>query len=312
MDTRQLKTLVAISTNGTFAQAADVVGLTPSAVSQQIHALEQELGAILFDRTSRPPKLTPQGLQVLELAQDILRREDDTKASLRGERIAGTLMLGSVRSSALNLLPKAIVQMQRQYPQLKTNLRVSLSATLIADVAAGRLDAAVVAEHVGIAPALRWSPFLREPLWLIAPSGTTADDPIHLLGTQPYIRFRSAVPLANLIDTEISRLGVVTQDIAEIDTIGSIVTCVRQGMGVSVVPHVALQEPEDRNLMRLPFGAPQVTRQIGIVERTVSPRGEIIARLHAVLAGLCGEHGVRRQEAPPPVRSATTRKQTRP
>lgn len=297
MDTRQLKTLVAIATNGTFAQAAEVVGLTPSAVSQQIHALELELDTTLFDRSSRPPKMTPQGSQVLELAKDILRMEDDAKASLRGDRIAGTLMLGSVRSSALNLLPKAIVQMRAQYPNLKTNLRVSLSSTLIADVASGRLDAAVVAEHVGFPPALRWSPFLREPLWLIAPKGTEPADPIQLLNTKPFVRFRSAVPLANLIDTEISRLGVVTQDVAEIDTIGSIVTCVRQGMGISVVPHVALQDPDDQELQRLPFGQPQVTRQIGIVERTVSPRGEIIARIHEVLAQLCGEHGVRRPEA---------------
>ncbi|PRD42456.1 LysR family transcriptional regulator [Phyllobacterium phragmitis] len=296
MDTRQLKTIVAIVTHGTFAKAGDVVGLTPSAVSQQVHALETELGATLFDRTSRPPKLTPQGMQVLEMAKNILREEEDAKASLRGERIAGTLIIGSVRSSALNLLPRAIVQMRAQYPQLKTSLRISLSSTLIADVAGGRLDAAIVAEHMGIPAALRWSPFLREPLWLIAPKGTRQTNPLRLLNETPYVRFRSAVPLANLIDTEISRLGIVTQDIAEIDTIGSIVTCVRQGLGVSIVPHVALQEPEDRDLVRLPFGEPQLTRQIGIIERTVSPRAEIIARMHQTLALLCGEHGLKRVE----------------
>ncbi|EPX76157.1 LysR family transcriptional regulator [Salipiger mucosus] len=297
MDTRQLKTLIAIDTHGTFAQAADVVRLTPSAVSQQIQALEQELGIQVFDRSARPPKLTPQGLQVLEMAKDILRREEDTKAALRGDQIAGTLMLGSVRSSALNLLPQAIVRMRHQYPALKSSLRVSLSSTLIADVAAGRLDAAVVAEHVGFPQALRWSPFLREPLWLIAPQGTPERPPTELMRTLPYIRFRSAVPLANMIDTEISRMGMITQDIAEIDTIGAIVTCVRQGLGISVVPHVALQEPEDLKLMRLPFGTPQVKRQIGLVERTVSPREAIIARLHAVLADLCGEHGLQRGPA---------------
>lgn len=294
MDTRQLKTLLAIQSHGTFAHAADVVGLTPSAVSQQIQALEDELRVSIFDRSTRPPRLTPSGLQVLEMAKDILQREEDTKASLRGDQIAGTLMLGSVRSSALNLLPRALVQMRQRYPDLKSSLRVSLSSTLIADVAAGRLDAAIVAEHVGFPNALRWSPFLREPLWLIAPSGTTCTDPIELLNTRPYIRFRSAVPLANLIDTEVSRLGVVTNDVAEMDTIGSIVTCVRQGLGISVVPHVALQEPEDVGILRLPFGFPQVTRQIGIVERTVSPRGEIIAKLHSVLSELCGEYGVER------------------
>lgn len=294
MDTRQLKTLLAIESHGTFAQAADIVGLTASAVSQQIQALEAELRVSIFDRSTRPPKLTPQGTQVIEMARDILRREEDTKASLRGDLIAGTLMLGAVRTSALNLLPRAVVQMRNRYPALKTSLRVSLSSPLIADVAAGRLDAAIVAEHLGFPSALRWSPFLREPLWLIAPEGTKLLDPIELLNTHPYIRFRSAVPLANLIDTEISRLGVVTHDVAEIDTIGSIVTCVRQGLGISVVPHVALQEPEDSRLLRLPFGEPQINRQIGIVERTVSPRGEIISRLHAVLAELCAEHGVPR------------------
>ncbi len=294
MDTRQLKTFLAIATNGTFAKAADVVGRTPSAVSQQMQALEQELNTTLFVRASRPPKLTLQGLQVLEMAKSILRTEEDTKAELRGDRITGTLMLGSVRSSALNLLPQSIVKLRTQYPDIKTNLRVSLSSILITDVASGRLDAAIVAEHLGFPPALRWSPFLKEPLWLIAPAGTKITDPTQLLRQRPYVRFRSDVPLAHLIDTEISRLGIITQDVAEIDTITSIVTCVRQGMGISVVPHVALSEPEDGGLVRLPFGNPQITRQIGIVERTVSPRGELIARLHEVLAGLSGEYGIQR------------------
>ena len=80
------------------------------------------------------------------------------------------------------------------------------------------------------------------------------------------IRFKSAVPLANLIDTELSRLGGVTQDIAEIDTIGSIVTCVRQGLGILVLPHVALQSSENLEMIRFPFGTPKLVRQSGIVE----------------------------------------------
>lgn len=296
MDTRQLKTLLAISTHGTFAKAADIVGLTPSAVSQQVQAMEMELNVKLFERASRPPKLTSQGMQVMEMAVEMLKLEEDIKLSLSGDRIGGTLMLGSVRSSALNLLPRAMVKMRQQYPALKTSLRVSLSSPLIADVASGRLDAAIVAEHVAIPQTLRWSPFLREPLWLIASREMSATDPLDMLSRFPYVRFRSGVPLANLIDTEISRMGVVTNDIAEIDTIGSIVTCVRQGLGVSVVPHVALQEPEDLDLVKIAFGKPQVTRQIGIVERTISPRTEVIGRIHDVLAKLCGPHGVERED----------------
>lgn len=298
MDTRQLKTLIAIATHGTFAKAAEVVHLTASAVSQQMQALEQELNVSLFERSTRPPRLTSQGLQVAEMATDILRLEEDTKASLRGDRLAGTLMLGTVRTSGLSLLPRTVSQMRVEYPAVKVNLRVGLSSTLIADVAGGRLDAAIVAEHTGFPPGLRWSPFLKEPLLIIAPKGMRITDPVEMLATQPFVRFRSAVPLANLIDTEISRLGVVTNDVAEIDTIGSIVTCVRHGLGISVVPHVALEDPEGQDLTRLPFGDPQVTRQIGIVERSPSSRIEIIRRLHEVLAQLCGPHGVARQDRP--------------
>lgn len=156
----------------------------------------------------------------------------DTKASLLGDWFAGTPMLGSVRSSALNLQPRTLGQTRQRDPDLKPNLRVSLSSTLIADIAGGRLDAAVGAAYLGIPHFLRGSHFPREPLWLRAPRGMGASNPIGLLNTRPCIRFRSAVPLATLIETGLSRLGVVTNDVAEIDTIGSIVTCVRQGLGI--------------------------------------------------------------------------------
>ncbi|MEK9606330.1 MAG: LysR family transcriptional regulator, partial [Gammaproteobacteria bacterium] len=236
MDLRQLKSFVAIATHKTFAKAAEVVCLTPSAIGQQIKALEEETGVILFDRSTRPPELTPSGYQILEMARAMLELEEQTLASIHGNTIAGTLSLGTVRSSALELLPKAINAMNKKYPQLKINLHVSLSTNLIADVATGRIDAAVVAENLAIPQTLRWSPFLKEPLWLIAPENYAETDLVSILRNAPFIRFKSAVPLAQIIDTEISRLGVFPTTIAEIDTIASIVTCVREGLGVSVVP----------------------------------------------------------------------------
>jgi len=128
-----------------LCQAAEVVHLTASAVSQQVQALEQELGIALFERSSRPPRMTSQGLQVVEMARDILRLEENTKASLRGDTIAGTLMLGSVRTSGLSLLPRTISQMRFEYPAVKVNLRVGLSSLLIADVAGGGLTRPSVA-----------------------------------------------------------------------------------------------------------------------------------------------------------------------
>ena len=81
MDTRQLETLLAITHHGGFAAAARAVNLTASAVSQQISALEAELGVQLFDRDRRPPVLTAKGAEMVRSAQSILQIVTDTKAS---------------------------------------------------------------------------------------------------------------------------------------------------------------------------------------------------------------------------------------
>lgn len=232
MDMRQLKTLLAIVQHRSFSRAAEAVHITPSAVSQQIRALEADLGVTIFERSIRPPALTAHGAQVVEMAQDMLRREEEARTVLSGHAQEGTLLLGSVRSSALAVLPRAITRMRLAFPRLKINLRVANSSVLVDDVAAGRLDAAVVAENLAIRPAIRWRPFLHEPLWLIAPPAMATGTVAQILASRPYLRFHSAVPLASLIDAELARMGIATQNVAELDSIASIMSCVTEGMGV--------------------------------------------------------------------------------
>ncbi len=282
MDTRQLKSLLAIAEYGSFSRAAEAVHLTVSAVSQQVQALEQEVGAELFDRSSRPARLTVAGVQMIEAAQELIRTAENAIDAISGKRIAGTLSLGSVRSSAMSLLPRAIVQLNAVHPELRIKLRVSMSELLLQDVVAGRLDAAMVAEHVSFPPDLRWRPFLREPLFVVAPPGSPLLDAEALLTRFPYIRFRSNVPLAHMIDLELARMNLTLNEVAEIDTIAAITACVANGLGVSIVPQVAIDDCS-APLVRIPFGSPQLHRQIGLVERSNGPRSLLISELHALL-----------------------------
>lgn len=291
MDTRQLRTLVAIAEHGNFARAASVVSLTPSAVSQQIHALEQELDTSLFNRESRPPSLNLQGLKMLETARQILNLVDETRGIFSGGRTASTLNIGSVRTSTIGLLPRAIVAMRQQYPELNVNLRVGLSSSLISDVHAERLDMAVVAENASVSRNMLWSPFIREPLVVIAPPGTPAKGARALLEALPFIRFSSDVPLAALINNELTRLGANVHDIAEIDTISAIVECVAAGLGVSIVPDIAVRGNE-RDMLVQSFGEPRVFRQIGTIQRIGSPKSELLIALHNQLAEMAGEFGI--------------------
>lgn len=289
MDTRQLRTFLAISELGSFSKAAEHMRLTPSAVSQQMHALEQEVGVPLFDRTTRPPRPNTAGMQMLDAARELVRRADDAISTITGRKVVGTLAIGSVRTSALSLLPRAIVRLRDRNPDLRIKLRVGQSDALLQDVAAGRLDAAMVAENRDLPAALRWNPFIREPLFVIAPPGSPQMAYAGYLKAYPYIRFRAAVPLAQTIDHELARMNITLNEIAEVDTISSITSCVANGLGVSIVPHIAIEE-SPAALVTTAFGEPVVTRRIGLVQRVGSPRATMIEQLLTDLRNVSGPH----------------------
>lgn len=293
MDIRQLKTFIAIAEHGTFAKAADAVGLTPSAVSQQVQALELEVQAELFDRSTRPITLNSHGLQMLEAAQGLVRSADDVVDAISGKSVGGTFTIGSVRSSALSLLPKAIIALKNDFPGLKIKLHVANTDELLNDVVTGRLDSAMVAEYSSVPSTLRWSPFIQEPLFVIAPKGTPIRTAAEMLSELPYVKFISRFRLANIIETEVARSGIVTNVIAEIDTITAVVACVVNGLGVSIAPWSALREIAGE-VVSVPFGDPPIYRQIGLIERRASPRKAVIDRLHQHLVSFSGEFGVAR------------------
>ena len=294
MDIRHMRTLIAIAETGSFARAAEVVNLPASAVSQQVQALEARIGSPLFDRTVRPPAFTPQGALLLEAARDIVRRGDEVLDAIAGRQRAEVLSIGSVRSSIFGLVPRALARLKTAYPALHVTLRTGSSESLMLDVAAGRLDAAIVAEHASMPARLAWHPFIREPLWAIAPPGTPAQPLDRLFATSPYIRFRSDVPLGHIIDAEVKRRGFAVTVAMEIDTVYAIVACVANSLGVSIVPDIALRDPKPEAVAAFAMEGEGPMRQIGIAERLAGPRADIVRRLHDTLADLAEPYGVAR------------------
>lgn len=297
MDLRQLKTLIAIAEHGSFQRAAEAVSLTPSAISQQIHALETEIGAALFDRSTRPAVLTAQGVQLLDTARAMVALADGAMDAMHGRRAAATLTLGAVRSSAFGLLPAALVRLRERFPELRISIRSARSDELLFDVLAGRLDAAILPEHAHVPQSLRWHAFLREPLHVIAPPGSRPAAGADLLGEHPFIRYKRNVPLAHLIDAEMARMGIRTQASMEIDSMYAIVTCVAAGLGVSVVPRLSLAGQAGGRVVSVPFGRPQVRRRIGIIERAEHPQRAAVSMLRDELAAQAGAFGLRRRGA---------------
>ncbi|SDK97909.1 DNA-binding transcriptional regulator, LysR family [Franzmannia pantelleriensis] len=292
MDFRQLRTLIAIAEEGSFSRAAEAVHLTPSAVSQQMAALESELDIAIFDRSARPTTLNARGLILLSAAKEMVLISNKALTTISGRELAGTLSLGTVRSSIFRLLPRAIATLTRSFPELSIRLRTGKSEELLRDVAAGKLDAAIVAEHASMPAKIRWHPFISEPLLVIAPPSTAATDAISALKTHPFIRFQSNVPLAHLIEDELSKLSLDLNSLIEVDTIPALIACVESGLGVSITPHTALRDSPHMELPNFPFGDPVVHRKIGLAEQLSSPRSDIVACLHDELAKLSAPFGI--------------------
>ncbi|MFW2589396.1 LysR family transcriptional regulator [Sagittula sp. SSi028] len=283
MDTRQLETFLAVVQHGGFAAAARAVHLTPSAVSQQISALEAEMGAELFDRSRRPPALTTKGSEVLRAATAITRIARETKATVAGGEVRGTLAFGTLRTGASSIVPRALADVKSGYPELDFRLRIGMSEELMSEVASGQLDGALVADHVAVPPSLRWTPVVSEPLVVVMPPGVSGKTLEQLVRHVPYIRYRTRVPLARQIDTEIARLGVTPRQVVSVNTMTAVVGCVRAGLGFAIIPYVALQDALTSSLGWFPFGAPPLHRRLGVVQRPDSRRAEVLATLSEAL-----------------------------
>lgn len=283
MELRQLKTLVAIADFGTFAAAADAIGLTQSAVSLQIKGLEDEIGAEIFDRRHRPPLLNDKGRalveqarKVLELCDDIARRGDDVP-------LEGVLAFGSVPTTVASILPPALAMMRERHPKLHIKVTSGLSAELAAATRAGELDAAIVSEPSLLADGLVSTRITREPLLVIAPPDVAGETDKELLEAGSFIQFSRHAWAGKLIDRYLQDRGIQVRRGMEIDSLDAITRMVSFGLGVSVVPLPRTATRMLDNLKWLPFGDPPLHRSLVMIERQASPQAQLVEALTDVL-----------------------------
>jgi DNA-binding transcriptional LysR family regulator len=149
VELRDLRALVAVMRSGSFTAAAAELGYTQSAVSQQVAALEQEVGHKLLQR--RPVRATAAGLRLAEHASRILLRVDVARSELaRLHDAAEVVRLDACPLAAPTVLADALVQIRRLTPSLQVRVRWTDTASALVGLAAGRVDVAMVD---GITPA---------------------------------------------------------------------------------------------------------------------------------------------------------------
>jgi len=161
-----LRSFVAVAECGGFHRAAEQLNLTQSTVSQQIKRLELETKRSLFRRTTRSVVLTDDGEMLLGDARRLLQLEEAARQRLAAPRLSGTVRLGVVEEVAGGSLPSALGRFASLHPGVKLEVQIAVSAELLEELDAGRLDVVFAKRPLGTSKGrLVW----REPLvWAAA------------------------------------------------------------------------------------------------------------------------------------------------
>jgi DNA-binding transcriptional LysR family regulator len=145
LDTRRLRVFREVAKHGSFSAAAGALGYTQPAVSRQIATLEAELGAVLVRRVPQGAVLTDAGLLLLDRADAILTRLDDTEAELRALAglEQGRLRLATFASAAASIVPPAVVRFRARHPGVELNIVMADPIDSLPGLRAGELDLAL-------------------------------------------------------------------------------------------------------------------------------------------------------------------------
>lgn len=191
LDMDCLRTFVSIADAGSFATAAERVGRTASAVSQQISRLEQQTGAKLFRKSGRRMTLSPEGERLLATARQILALNDQVVEALADASLSGEIAVGAVQDVADSILPAVLSRFKSAHPDLRILARVDRTRTLLEAVESGALDLAV--GFIGAAAGAGVKVHSEPMLWFGARTFELSEDrPIPLIAFEPPCTFREA------------------------------------------------------------------------------------------------------------------------
>jgi DNA-binding transcriptional LysR family regulator len=297
LDARKLRVLRAVAEHGSFAAAAAELQYTPSAISQQVAALEREAGATLVERGPRGTRLTQAGAVLDRHAALVLgqlaaaRAELDDLQRLRG----GSVRVAAFESAWTALVPAAVSRYRAEHPGVELHLAEEDPVQAVAAVRAGACDVAVVFEPNGLGDGevdgLRREVVAADPLWAVLPADhplaeADAIDLAHLRA-DPWVA--PTAFCAGVVRGACARAGFEPDVVFSSADYGAIQGFVAAGAGVALVPFLALTHRE-RAVAKPLRGDDLPTRTLSAITAPEGPRPvsatAMVAALKATAAAL--------------------------
>jgi LysR family transcriptional regulator, nitrogen assimilation regulatory protein len=267
MEFRQLRYFVGVAEAGSLLQAASRLHVAQPALGQQIAALEHEIGATLFERSSRGMRLTEAGHVFLEHARVVLADADRAREAVRAtnEAPGGPVSLGLPTTVGLVATVPLLSACRERHPKIKLRIVEGYSGFLREWLQSGRLDLALLYGDA-VDAALAKRPLLDDRLALVSsPAGRRARVKLklHDLSRWPLILPGSDHGLRRIIDDACRPLGIALNVVAEIESLSSVKRAVEAGIGCTLLPKGSVaEEIADGRLRATDIDSPTMIRRV--------------------------------------------------
>jgi len=284
MELRQLKYFIEVAKGEHLTQAADKLHIAQSAISRQISNLEEELKVQLFIRKGRNVRLTPIGQVFLQRVEAAILEIEKAIQEV-GEYIdpeIGEIRIGFPHSLAAFTLPNVVAAFRKEHPNVRFLLSQGKVNELIELIMKGEIDLALVSpvpiDHPEVEGHVL---FTEEIMAILPPDHPLANrESIRLaeLEHEPFVMFRSGFTLRNIVIDACEKAGFLPQIAFEGEETDTIRGLVAAGLGVGLLPNVALKIHGPLETANVRISDPLVTRTVGYVisrNRRLTPSDEI-------------------------------------
>jgi len=292
MEVRQLEIFRALAGELNFTRTAERVNTVQSNVTAQIKALEEELGAKLFDRLAKSVVLTDAGRRFLPYAERALCTMDEgVRVVKSGSEPEGTLTIGAPESVMTYRLPEVLRRFQKKYPKVELQFRPYWDESVVRELESGRLDVAIVMAHTAEWPQMKSQKMGVEPILVLGEVGhplarQKAVRPEDLAG-QTMLLTEAGCGYRRNFERAMAEANAKPGSVTEFSSVEAIKQCLVAGMGLGVLPEIVVaRELAAGQLSALRWAGPELDIGIHVVwhkDKWVSPN--IAAFLNALKPG---------------------------
>lgn len=248
MDERRLRVFVAVAELLSFSAAARALHLSQPSVSQQVASLERELGAQLFERSTRRVRLTVAGAALLARAPALLREHAQVRRAVAAAegRIAGELSVAASLTVGAYVLPPALARLVSRHPELHLRVTIENTEQVATSLLEGLADVGFVEGDLD-EPGLVLHSLREDELVVIAPEGHrfagTDEIPLEDLVRESFVLREHGSGTRQVAEAHLRSAGVDPQTlrvVAELSSTDAIKAAVSAGLGVSIISGSAL------------------------------------------------------------------------